>query len=184
MVRELLARLDAAGVSPLLFDCRTDTEVPVYMAYLYDRLVRHIGMFRGYGAHLDPQIAMVRALTEAAQGRLVYIAGSRDDMFRRPFLRLKQGDHRAAIALLEDLPEVIDAGDTPSEATPSFEGDVQRLLGKLRAAGIGNVVVFDLSRPEEPVAVVRVVAPGLEGYVFDYYTPGPRARAFLEGIPV
>jgi ribosomal protein S12 methylthiotransferase accessory factor len=181
LVRELLERFDTAGIAPILFDCRVDTVVPVFMACIYDLRLRNIGLFKGYGAHLDPEIAMVRALTEAVQGRLVYIAGSRDDMFRRQFLRLKQADHGGAIAELEQIPATVDASELPSEATATFEGDVGLLLQKLRAVGLQNAVVFDLSQPDEPVAVVRVVAPGLEGYLFDYYAPGPRARAFAEG---
>jgi ribosomal protein S12 methylthiotransferase accessory factor len=180
LVRELLDRFEAAGVAPVLFDCRVDTDVPVFMAYIYDRLVRHIGMYRGYGAHLDPEIAMVRALTEAAQSRCVYIAGSRDDMFRRSFRHLKQLDYGASVEQLEAIPAVVDVRETSSQATTSFEGDVRLLLGKLQAVGLQNAVVFDLSRPEEPFAVVRVVTLGLEGYLFDYYAPGPRARAFME----
>jgi hypothetical protein len=30
--------------------------------------------------------------------------------------------------------------------------------------------------------VVRIIGPGLEGYKFDYYSPGQRALAFLEKI--
>ena len=180
LVQELLARFRAAGVAPLLFDCMVDTGVPVFMAYLYDLRLRNIGTFRGYGAHLDPEIAMVRALTEAAQGRLVYIAGSRDDMFKRAFMRLKQYDHAGTLAQIEAIPASVDMREVPSQATPTFEGDVGRLLEKMRMVGLENAVVFDLSRPGDGVAVVRVVAPGLEGYQFDYYTPGPRARAYLE----
>ena len=181
LVRELLDRFAAAGVAPLLFDCRVDTDVPVFMAYVYDRLVRHIGVYRGYGAHLDPEIAMVRALTEAVQGRVIFIAGSRDDMYKRPFLRLKLSDHRAAIEQFEAMPATVDVSEVPSQATSSFEGDVQTLLRKLQAVGLRHAIVFDLSRPGEPFAVVRVVTPGLEGYMFDYYAPGPRAMAFAKG---
>ena len=39
-------------------------------------------------------------------------------------------------------------------------------------------VVVDLSRDDFPVNVVKVVVPGLEGYMFDFYQPGPRALAF------
>jgi ribosomal protein S12 methylthiotransferase accessory factor len=180
LVQELLNRFEASGVAPVLFDCRVDTDVPVYMAYIYDRLVRHIGLYRGYGAHLDPEVAMVRALTEAAQSRCVYIAGSRDDVFRRSFVRLKQLDHGATTEAVEAVPATVDARETPSQATATFEADIRILLGKLQAVGLQNAVVFDLSRPGEPFAVVRVVAPGMEGYMIDDYAPGPRARAFPE----
>ena len=179
LVQGLLQRFEAAGVAPLLFDCRVDTGVPVFMAYIYDRLVRHIGVCRGYGAHLHPEIAMARALTEAAQSRLVYIAGSRDDMFRRSFLRMKQGDYGAQIDHIEAIPETVDARGIPSQATATFEGDVHCLLGKLRDVGLEHTIVFDLSQSDDPFAVLRVIVPGLEGYMFDYYVPGSRARAFV-----
>lgn len=34
----------------------------------------------GYGAHLDPAVAALRAVLEAAQGRLSVIHGSREDI--------------------------------------------------------------------------------------------------------
>lgn len=179
LVCELLERFEAAGVGVVLFDCTVDTEVPTYMAFVYDRVLRHIGIYRGYGAHLDPGIAMVRALTEAVQARLIFIAGSRDDFFRHDYLRLKQGDDAATIQLIERLPATVDARARPSQATPTFEGDVGLVLERLRSVGLGQVIVFDLTHPEFEVSAVRVIVPGLEGYLFDYYTPGPRAAAYI-----
>lgn len=178
--RELLERFERADVGVVLFDCTVDTGVPTYMAYVYDRVLRHIGIYRGYGAHLEPGIAMVRALTEAVQARLIFIAGSRDDFFRHDYLKLKQGDDAASIRYLESVPANVDARERQSLATPSFEGDVHLILDRLRQVGIEHVIVYDLTQPGFDVAAVRVLVPGLEGYVFDYYTPGRRARAFIE----
>jgi YcaO-like protein with predicted kinase domain len=177
-VRELLDRFERAGVGTVLYDCTVDTGIPVYMAYVYDKQLRHIGIYRGYGAHLEPGIAMVRALTEAVQARLVFISGSRDDFFRHDYLRLKQGDDAATIERLERMPATVDARERPSLATSSFEGDIRLILDRLRSVGIEQVLVFDLTRPEFEAAAVRVIVPGLEGYMFDYYTPGPRALQF------
>ncbi|HEX6508077.1 MAG TPA: YcaO-like family protein, partial [Chloroflexota bacterium] len=57
------------------------------------------------------------------------------------------------------------------------EDDIDLLLGRLQQAGLSQVIVFDLSRPDFPFSVVRVVVPGLEGHMFEYYTPGRRALA-------
>src|SRR5436189_1925278 len=86
LVLELLDHLQRACVGLVLFDCTLDTDIPVYMSYIYDLRVRGMGVFRGYGAHLDPEIAMIRAITEAVQGRGIYVAGSRDDVFRHSYL--------------------------------------------------------------------------------------------------
>ncbi len=180
-VRDLLARLEAAHVKPILFDCTVDTNVPTYMAFLYDEVTRHIGVYKGYGAHLDPAIAMVRAITEAAQGRLVFITGSRDDFFRHNYLRLKKGDDEQNVRILESVPPTVDARERKSEATDTFEGDIHILIEKLKRVGLDQVIVLDLTLPGLDIAVARVIVPGLEGYMFEYYTPGARALKSLRG---
>jgi ribosomal protein S12 methylthiotransferase accessory factor len=180
LVLELLDRLNHASVGLVLFDCTIDTDVPVYMAYLYDLRVRGVGVYRGYGAHLDPEVAIIRAITEAAQGRVIYFAGSRDDVFRHSYLRLKQPDDSLLIPAMQALTPTLDAGARKSEATSTFEGDTQIALDKLQRAGLRQAIVVDLSKAGLPVNVVKVVVPGLEGYMFDFYTPGRRAQAFAK----
>jgi ribosomal protein S12 methylthiotransferase accessory factor len=179
LVQELLDRLTAASVEAVIFDCTVDTAVPVYMAYIYDLVLRHIGLFRGYGAHLDPEIAMVRAITEAVQSRAIYIAGSRDDVFRHGYQRLQRDDGARTLPTMKALTPTVDARDRVSAATPTFEGDTVRALCSLRQAGLPQAIVVDLSRPDFPINVVKVIVPGLEGYLFDFYAPGSRARAFV-----
>lgn len=180
LVLDLLARLERARVAPVLFDCTTDTDVPVYMAYVYDLEWRNFGVFKGYGAHLDPEIAMVRAITEAIQSRVIYIAGSRDDVFRHQYLRLKRDDDNRSLRGFKAIAREVDARQRRSQATPTFEGDTLVAMEKLRRVGLDQVLVLDLSRPDFPINVVKVIVPGLEGYMFDFYAPGPRARAITQ----
>jgi ribosomal protein S12 methylthiotransferase accessory factor len=179
LVRELLDRLSAAHMATILFDCTIDTDVPVYQAVIVDLEWKNVGVFKGYGAHLDPEIAMVRAITEAAQGRVVYIAGSRDDLFRNRDIHLRSDrNDRAAKMMLELLEPTVDARERRSDATDTFEGDTLCAVAKLERIGISSVLVVDLSRSDFPINVVKVVVPRLEGYTFENYQPGPRARAF------
>jgi ribosomal protein S12 methylthiotransferase accessory factor len=176
-VRSLLERLRSKGILPIIVDCTGDTEVPVFEAYLVDDEVPSTGTYCGYGAHLHPEVAMVRALTEAVQSRAVYIAGSRDDMFTLEHLRMRSrpSEHLIKLARSEGS---VDVSAVQSRATGSFEGDCHALLEGIRRVGLPSVVVVDLSWPELGVSVVRVVVPGLEGYsVFPYYAPGPRATS-------
>jgi ribosomal protein S12 methylthiotransferase accessory factor len=174
-VQELADRLQLKGITPILFDCTVDTQVPTYEAYLLDRDIPSTGVFRGYGSHLHPEVAMLRALTEAVQSRTVYIAGSRDDMMNFEHRRLKMTRN------IEDstYPHANELEFSQvSKATSTFQGDCQVLLDSLTAVGIESAVVLDLSWPEFGVSVVRIVVPGLEGYgSFPYYRPGPRAKA-------
>lgn len=182
VVQDLVRRFEAAGIRPLLYDVTADTGIPTYMAIVYDRELRHGGMHRGYGAHLEPAVAMSRALTEAVQSRVVLIAGSRDDHFRRDMLANQFTDSAAQVAALEAEPAVVDGGRRGNRATPAFEGDIALLLDALRAAGLDQVLVFDLTQPDIGIPVVRVVVPGLEGYNFDFYTPGLRPQNFAAAL--
>jgi ribosomal protein S12 methylthiotransferase accessory factor len=180
VVRDLVDRLRRAEILPVLYDCTVDTDVPCYMALIYDERLRNVGVHRGYGAHLDPDIAMTRALTEAVQSRLILIAGSRDDFFRQDQRVYQFSDTTAAFSATTDPALAVAAPVRASQATDEFGEDVNIVVEKLARCGIEQVVVLDLSHEEIGVPVVRVVVPGLEGYMFDHYAPGPRARAFLE----
>jgi ribosomal protein S12 methylthiotransferase accessory factor YcaO len=113
------------------------------------------------------------------QSRCVYIAGSRDDLMWLEHERL----HRApAPALVEAVSQhgTVDVSGLESQATDSFEGDCRALVDAVASVGCEHVVVVDLTRPEFDVPVVRVFAPGLEGYRgFGWWAPGPRGRAAL-----
>jgi ribosomal protein S12 methylthiotransferase accessory factor len=178
LVADLVGRLTAAQLAPVLLDCGVDTEVPVYVAYLFDRRVRHTGVAAGFGAHLDPEIAMVRALTEAAQSRLVFIAGARDDMYRHDDVYFRGLDTAATMTTMERIPPTIDPNRRRSEATGSFEQDIAILIAKLRRVGVDQVILVDLTRDDIGLPVVRVIVPGLERYASTQFTPGSRASAF------
>jgi YcaO-like protein with predicted kinase domain len=166
----------SVGVEIVVLDCTVDTEVPTFVAYLCDVGNPTIGLYHGYGTHLDPQVAVIRAICEAAQGRLVYIAGSRDDTF---------GHHRRFRATLDEAntellacPETVDLQCFQDASGDTFEADGRTLLGRLRAIGIDRVLAVDMTHPDIGVDVFRVVVPGLEGYMLQDFTPGPRAQAW------
>lgn len=173
--RELIDRYEAAGVELAVFDCRGDINAPVYMVYAIDRHTPEFGLFRGYGCHLDPEAALQRALTEAAQGRLVTIAGSRDDLFGHNRV-LGRPNYDAAADMVAALPATATLS-APDLSTPRDPGAaVGQLVARLKAAGLNQVLVVDLTRPEIGIPAVRVIVPGLEGYMFESYSPGARAR--------
>jgi ribosomal protein S12 methylthiotransferase accessory factor len=178
-VRELVGRLAGAGVAPILLDCTCDSDVPTYMAVLVDDAPPAPGCYRGCGAHLDPDVAMTRALTEAIQSRAIHIAGSRDDLSALDHARLRRRQDRRLIAVARARvgPR---AAPRLSSATESFEGDCHALVGALTAIGLEQVVVVDLTRPDFAIPVVRVLVPGLEGPIdADHYAPGRRGRAAM-----
>jgi YcaO-like protein with predicted kinase domain len=118
---------------------------------------RTLGFYQGFGAHLVPEVAIARALTEAAQTRLTYIAGARDDFF--PFDYARATDP-------ELLAEIWERVTSPSDEPATFD-ELPRIeaaslgdgLGQL-VARVGQVVAVDLTHPALRVPVVKVIVPG------------------------
>jgi YcaO-like protein with predicted kinase domain len=174
-VGELVERCRSAGLQVHVMDITTDVGVPTYSAVLVDASGQGFNQpAGGFGAHHDPEVAMIRAITEAAQSRVVIIAGSRDDVFNAD--RTRRGPR-----LL--VPEGPPASTRPSLATDTFEGDLRVLFGLLEAQGLDRVIVADLRRKPFDLDVVKVWVPGLEEYcLVSQYQPGVRAHAWQDHI--
>jgi ribosomal protein S12 methylthiotransferase accessory factor len=136
----------------------------------------------GAGCHPSRQIALLRALTEAAQDRLTLIAGSRDDVLREDYLRQRSPDVlRNQRALLRATGSMRDYRCVPTTDHATFDEDLNYMLQRLQAVGITRAVMVDLTRPEFGVPVTKMVIPGLEALrVSAEYILGPRGRARLE----
>ncbi|MDE0343928.1 MAG: YcaO-like family protein, partial [Deltaproteobacteria bacterium] len=115
----------------------------------------------GWGAHVDPEVAVVRALTEAAQTRLAKIHGARDDIR----LRIGTDKNSRPYRVLECLTP--NTGWQWVEARPRLdlpsapEAAVARLVDELIRTGKGPIYDFDMGNPEKHLSCVRIVAPRL-----------------------
>ncbi len=182
--RSVLELYERAGVAAAVWDMTSDLGVATFRCVILDRqpsAFRPLGPVEGMGTHPTREVALLRALTEAAQARLTLIAGSRDDNGRARYARTHGSEliARAGARLLE--PGTRPFAATPTHDAETFEAELVFLLGKLSAAGVSEVMAVDLTKPELGVPVVRVVVPGLEPYHhIDGYIPGPRARAVVD----
>jgi YcaO-like protein with predicted kinase domain len=184
--REMLERYDRAAVDVALWDATPDAGIPTFECLIMERdehPFRLLYYSSGSGCHPSRGIALLRALTEAAQSRLTYIAGSRDDMMRENYERLRNPEMlRYVRGLMEVRGHLRDFRTVPSWEGDTLNDDVAWELERLRSIGIDQVVVVDLTKAEFQVPVVRVMIPGLEGKdQARHFVPGPRARARAEG---
>ena len=76
---DLIAMIESAGANCFVFDCRSDIALPTFMAIITDK-EKGLGVWRGFGAHRDPLIAVNRSICEAAQSRCVVLSGARDEI--------------------------------------------------------------------------------------------------------
>jgi YcaO-like protein with predicted kinase domain len=184
--RSLLDQYVGADVSVGVWDMTSDVGVAAFRCVILDRgnnPFRRLGPIEGMGCHPVREVALSRALTEAAQGRLTLIAGSRDDNLRDRYQETQE------VQLRERAHERLSQAGTrlfkltPTQVHDTLEADVGAILAALRRAGIEQAVCVDLTKPEFGIPVVRVVVPGLETYHHvPGYLPGPRARRQLEAL--
>lgn len=175
--RHALAAFDAAGLQTGLWDVTSDTGVATLMCIILDPdpAGGHLGL--GSGTHPDPVVALARALSEAAQTRLNYISGAREDLDAAEYAAAGRAEKTAAAeALLAAAKPQRAFSAIARSIQPTLQEDLDWLLARLDAVGIREVATVDLTRPEFAIPVVRVVIPGLEAPHDDAtYTPGPRA---------
>lgn len=180
--RSLLALFDKADVDVIAWNTTTDIGVASVLCDVVDRnplSVRAMPAVMGSGCSPSRRIALSRALTEAAQGRLTRISGSRDDLFDDKFdasaARRMAAATRRRIA--EEEPQV-SFSDVPNVEHGSVEEDVRWICAALQAAGLGQIVAMNLTRPDVNLPVARVVVPHLEAMrEFPGYVLGRRGRA-------
>jgi ribosomal protein S12 methylthiotransferase accessory factor len=154
----LIERLQRAGMRVRISDLTGPTGLPCLGVLLDDGEVPVL--YAGAGCHPRRTVALIRALTEAAQSRACYIAGSRDNLARHqygaPSLRRRSSHVRdrpaAADRVFTDIPDV---------RLDVTAGGVAEIVRRLSADTGMPVLAVDLSRPDFGVPVVFVVAPGL-----------------------
>ncbi|MGD0737405.1 MAG: YcaO-like family protein [Terracidiphilus sp.] len=174
-----------AGLSPVLHDITSDLGIPtVYAAVADETIPGQLKVHCGLGTHPDARVAARRALTEAAQSRCVDIQGIREDidpaergtagvnLHARRVRDFNRGQwqlgHSKVSRRLEDLPSVTNA---------DIGEDLEHILSRMRACGIGQVIVVDFTPPGAPYAVVRAIVPALEAWSVN---KGPLGRRALE----
>ena len=182
--RELLDKYERAGIAVVVWGVTSDVGIPAFFSLITDRTNNPLHLMppaNGSGCHPVREVALLRALTEAAQGRLTYIAGSRDDIPRADYKRmfsLRDLQHYRQLA--EARGPRRDFLDIPSRKFATFQEDVEWELEKLESVGIKSVIVVDLTKPEFRLPVVRVIIPQMELSETPMDSvPGSRAMAIL-----
>jgi ribosomal protein S12 methylthiotransferase accessory factor len=184
---ELVCRAREAGLEPVLRTSFNAFGLPFFHAYLMEpEDTAPVAIAFGAGLHTNRDIAAVRALSEAAQSRLTYIHGSRDDIIERYdyFAKVRPEDEARATARLRanvsDGADQLSMCDIPdhSEEVDSIAAAQQLLWKTAVAAEMRQLLTVDLTPvPDSGLHVVRVLAPGLESFQHKLQRVGRRLAA-------
>lgn len=170
--RALLDLFKDAKIDIQVFDLSALSTISVYYASILNS--EGIGpdiACAGQGAHLLPEIALRRALTEAAQSRIVALQGSREDLIRHDsdwtgaynYFKEKR-EQRKLKALktggIKSMPK-------HSPSINSFQDLMYKTLNKLAYAGYEEIYYTDLTHKNIGIPVVHVCIPGMIDGVID-----------------
>jgi bacteriocin biosynthesis cyclodehydratase domain-containing protein len=153
-----------------VLDLTADLGIPV-MAAVSRRTSGSERLIIGYGAHLDPKVAITRALTEMSQVGLELdkIPDEQIDAESAEWLLKTRLEDKPYLAPDRSVPSV-KSGDFKPVWTDDISGDVKAMVAAAKRVGL-DVLVLDLTRPDIGLSVVKVVVPGMR-FFWQRFAPG------------
>jgi ribosomal protein S12 methylthiotransferase accessory factor len=179
--RDVLDLFERAGIAVCVWDVTSDIGIAAFLCTVADAQPNALKPLRpvaGSGCHPRRDIALLRALTEAAQGRVTIISGARDDL-SLPVYDAHDANARLTrfLQMAASVPARRAFEQAPSYDFDTFEEDVVQEMKGLERVGLRQVAFVDLTQDAIGIPVVRVLIPGLEGIAeAPGYAPGPRAQ--------
>lgn len=178
LINELLEKFKKESIDINLMDLTADIEIPTIAATADDTLLKDPALLTlGIGTHLNPEIAVMRALTEVAQSRATQIHGTREDTSRAVLMR-KAGYERMKKMnkhyFEQNNENLINLSDIKDKSTKSLKKDIQITQNELKRNNLNKILFKDLTRKEIGINVVRVVIPGTENFSIDPDRVGKR----------
>ena len=177
IIQDILAMFNDAGIHVKLVDLTADVKITTVAAVSDDTVLKDPALLTlGVGTHLDPEVAVIRALTEVAQSRATQIHGTREDTIRAVFMR-KGGYERMKrinshwFGVSE---KSIDLNEMENISGKYFREDIETSKKLLNKCGFKDILYIDLTRPEIGIPVFRVIIPGMELYSVDVDRKGSR----------
>jgi ribosomal protein S12 methylthiotransferase accessory factor len=189
----LNARITSAGLTSLLRYTPNRFGLPFFEGYVLEpHTDSPISVAEGFGFHLVKEIAAVRALAEAAQSRLSYIHGGRDDLIDRfDYFAAREPDLERSVTQqirdkVTDDDDAIRYSDIAEVGTVFTDADqaLQILLKVLEKVGITQVLRVALTDASSELQVIKIIVPKLEHCQPTLKRVGPRLAEYALTEPV
>lgn len=183
----LLDRYLAAGLRPVIRDVTSDNGIATIACTITDdQHPDFSAAHTGAGTHPDAEIALLRALTEAAQSRVSDIQGLREDIAMAGETVPAAAKHAQRVAKIDpsgwyhrESEHPISFGNVGASRHSDVVEDIEFMLSRLAGTGLDRAIVVDLSPGLIPASVVRVLVPGLETWSALKGRTGMRAESAI-----
>jgi ribosomal protein S12 methylthiotransferase accessory factor len=175
-VSSLAEKFERAGISLRVKDITSDIGIPTFNASSVEWVTHDYGYIaEGHGTHPDARIALLRAITEVSQTRAANIQGARDDLRKIKYGEQNTDDRRA----WQFMPSTrrIKFSEVKTFFNEDILDDIKLILLRLKAVGLPQAIIVDLTNPDIGIPVVRAIVPGLETFKITKSVMGMRARA-------
>ncbi|MEU3765294.1 YcaO-like family protein [Amycolatopsis keratiniphila] len=152
---DLIDKVQSAGAALTISRVPSRFGIPCFGAKVWDADFPVACL--GWGAHLDPYVAISRAVTEAVQSRLTAIAGSRDDLppiYQQ--VRAGSGEVTKSAGPLAQLSDLLPDGPG---AFHDVTSELAWVCERIQHGGGAEPLLVDLTTAAE-FAVVKVILPG------------------------
>lgn len=161
---DIIRRLNPDEVRLEVADITNGIGVPVYTASVIDLTGIHaLGDFGGAGAHLSSVVALSRAITEAIQARLTFVAGTRDDCYPSVYQALRSSwiQLQTNAQSVSKKPDPVLHPFIETSAPRDFPASIDQLLVQLKQSGYDQVIIYEHTKPEIGIPVIHAIVPGL-----------------------
>jgi ribosomal protein S12 methylthiotransferase accessory factor len=183
-IARLVPQLRDAGIDLEVKQLSTVGGASAFLASLDDRRSGNpLRLVSGHAAHVDPYLALEAAVLEALQARAVIIAGAREDLDSYAELAAMSfsAARRELAWWLDPTPERVAAPAAPLPPPADLAAVVLELESRLRERSFQPLLVVELTPPDYPVPVVRVIVPTLSEISHSSYRLGRRISLRAEG---
>jgi len=126
-------------------------DIPTITAFICHREGGRGLIFGGSGAHLNPEVALLRALTEMEQQRVrekCFVESNPNSLVSFNNVRLE---------------DTVSIGEISDQSTGNIKKDIELYSDKLSKNGM-DIIAVNLTHPEIGIPVIRVIIPELISY--------------------
>ena len=157
---DLYRVLLAANIKMALIHVESCSPIHTFLAVLLDPQPfsnsSHVNI--GYGTHLSSTVAAIRAITEAAQSRAIFIHGSREDLTPKAYGH----SHDSLYQFFDGLETTADWRRLRDHSSDDLLDDYDCVLRCLSEIGYKNIFRVNMMRRPFNIPVVKVFVSGFK----------------------